>query len=281
MKSASADTWLAVMLGIYACAALPSVARGEPDAAAKEDLAKATQNPVADLISVPFQYNLNFGVGPDDQKQSVLNIQPVYPLELNSDWNLITRTILPVISQPSFGSPDGTTNGIGDIQFSAFMSPAHSGDWVWGVGAIAQAPSASDPVLGQGKWGLGPTAVVLHLTKGSPWVYGALVNNVTSVGGNVNRASVNQALVQPFINYNVPSRPGMSLGFSPIITANWRAQSDQWTVPLGLSLSQILFVGNQAISLQLGGYSNVVRQQYTGSWTARLQLTLLFPKSKR
>jgi hypothetical protein len=281
MKSAPGEMWLAAVLGICAGTVLQSTALGAPDAAAKEDLAKATQNPVADLISLPFQYNLNFGVGPEDQKQSVLNIQPVYPLELSSDWNLITRTILPVISQPSFGTPDGTTNGIGDVQFSAFMSPAHSGDWIWGAGAIVQAPSASNPVLGQGKWGIGPTVVVLHLTKGSPWVYGALVNNVTSVGGNVNRATVNQALVQPFINYNVPSRPGMSVGFSPIITANWRAQSDQWTVPLGLGLSQVLFIGNQAVSVQLAGYSNVVRQQYTGSWTARLQLTLLFPRSKR
>lgn len=281
MKCAPKERWLAAVLGIYACIALPTAALSEPDAATKEALAKATQNPVADLISVPFQYNLNFGVGPDDQKQSVLNIQPVYPLELTPDWNLITRTILPIISQPSFGTPDGTTNGIGDIQFSAFMSPAHSGEWVWGAGTIVQAPSASNPVLGQGKWGIGPTAVALHLTKGDPWVYGALVNNVTSVGGNVDRPTVNQALVQPFINYNVPSRPGLALSFSPIITANWRARSDQWTVPLGLGLSQILFVGNQAISVQLAGYSNVVRQQYAGSWTARLQLTLLFPRSKR
>ncbi len=263
---------------IVTCAALPNRAKGA-DEEEKEALAKATQNPVADLISVPFQDNLNFGVGPIDQKQNILNIQPVIPIELNLEWNLITRTILPVISQPDFGTGSGRTNGIGDVQFSTFLSPAHSRDWIWGVGAIVQAPTATNDVLGQGKWGIGPTIVVLHLEKGSPWVYGALVNNVSSFAGNVNRQSVNQMLIQPFINYNFPSRPGLSLGFSPIVTADWEAAGrNQWTVPLGLGLSQVLFIGKQAVSIQLGGYGNVVRPQYAATWTMRLQLSLLFPK---
>ena len=244
-----------------------------------EALAKASQNPVADLISLPFQNNLNFGVGPVDQKQDVLNIQPVYPIEVNADWNVITRTIVPVISQPDFGTGGGRDNGLGDVQFSTFLSPAHSTGWIWGAGAILQAPTAKDQALGQGKWGIGPTAVALHLTKGSPWVYGALVNNVSSFAGSENRQAVNQFLMQPFINYNFASRPGMSLGFSPIITANWEAPGrDQWTVPLGLGLSQVLFIGNQAVSVQLAGYSNVVRPDYAAAWTARIQFSLLFPK---
>ena len=264
----------------FACAALPNPAQAVDDAT-KEALAKASQNPVADMISLPLQDNLNFGVGPADQKQNVLNIQPVYPIELNSDWNLVTRTILPVISQPSFGTPNGTTNGIGDIQFSEFLSPSNSQGWIWGVGTILQAPTATDEVLGQGKWGIGPTAVVLHLEKGSPWVYGALVNNVSSFAGSGNRQAVNQMLIQPILNYNFPSHPGLALSFAPIITANWEATgSNQWLVPLGLGVSQILFIGNQAVSVQVAGYSNVVRPEYAAAWTARLQFSFLFPKSK-
>ena len=263
------------------CASLSTLALADPDAATKEALAKASQNPVADLISLPFQDNLNFGVGPADQKQNVLNIQPVYPIELNADWNVVTRTIIPVITQPDFGRGGGNTSGIGDVQFSEFLSPNHSAGWIWGVGTILQAPTATDEALGQGKWGIGPTAVALHLTKGSPWVYGALVNNVSSFAGSSNRQAVNQMLIQPFLNYNIPSRPGMALSFSPIITANWEASgSNQWLVPIGLGVSQILFIGNQAVSVQVAGYSNVVRPEYAAAWTARLQFSLLFPKSK-
>lgn len=264
-----------------ACVAAATPAYAEPDAATKEALAKASQNPVADMISLPLQNNLNGGIGPDYQKQDVLNIQPVYPIELNSDWNLITRTILPVISQPSLGTRNPVTYGLGDLQFSEFLSPSNSQGWIWGAGTVLQVPTGSEPVLGQGKWGLGPTAVALHLDKGSPWVYGALVNNVTSVAGQSDRQRVNQMLVQPFINYNFRSHPGLALSFSPIITANWEATgSNQWTVPLGLGVSQILFIGNQAVSVQIAGYSNVVRPDYAPIWTARLQFTFLFPKSK-
>ena len=127
------------------CAGLPNLALAEPDAATKQALAKASQNPVADLISLPLQDNVYFGVGPADQKQNVLNIQPVYPIELNSDWNLVTRTIIPVITQPDFGQGGGNTSGIGDIQFSEFLSPSNSRGWIWGVGTVVQAPTATQP----------------------------------------------------------------------------------------------------------------------------------------
>ena len=274
-------TLCAAMALAGGCAGFADLACAEPDAATKEALAKATQNPVADLISLPFQDNINFGTGPVDQRQNVLNIQPVYPIELNADWNVVTRTIVPVISQPDFGRGTGTTSGIGDVQFSTFLSPAHSGDWIWGVGTILQAPTASNDVLGQGKWGIGPTAVVLHLSRDSPWVYGALINNVSSFAGDSDRKSVNQMLIQPFVNYNFRSHPGLSLSYSPVITANWEASgSNQWTVPIGMGVSQVLFVGNQALSVQLAGYSNVVRPEYGAAWTARIQVALLFPKSK-
>jgi hypothetical protein len=254
-------------------AALPAFAQ---DANA---LAKAAQNPIADMISLPFQNNTNFDVGPLEKTQHVLNIQPVYPVELNSEWNVITRTIVPLISQPAFIPGQDRENGLGDVQFSAFLSPKAptAGGWIVGAGAITQLDTASDDRLGQGVWGLGPTAVALKID--GQWVYGALINNVWSVAKDDNRANVNQMLVQPFLNYNVPGHPGLYLTSSPIITANWQADSNnQWTVPLGGGIGQIMRFGKQPVNLQAGAYYNVERPDYAAQWNLRLQVQLLFPK---
>lgn len=246
-----------------------------------EGLAKAAQNPIADMISLPFQNNTTLNAGPKSQTQNVLNIQPVFPIGLNPDWNVITRTIVPIISQPDFGLPHtDRKNGLGDFQFSAFFSPkapTPSG-WTWGVGPVAQLPTATNDVLGQGKWALGVTGVALHTVKGDPWLYGALVNNLWSVGGESDRRTVNQMLFQPFVNYNFPEYPGRYLTFSPIITADWEAKGEQWTVPLGLGIGQIFRIGKQAVNVQAHAYYNVVKPQLGGNWTIRLQLQLLFPK---
>lgn len=244
-----------------------------------ESLAKAAQNPIADMISLPLLLNTNLNTGPYRKTQEVLNIQPVIPFHLNSDWNLITRTIIPLISQPQLSPGADRTNGLGDIQFSAFFSPSRPSKWIWGAGVIVQAPSATDDVLGQGKWGLGPTAVALHMEKGDPWVYGALINNVWSVAGDGDRSKVNQMLLQPFINYNLPHHPGRYLLFSPIITANWEANGgNRWTVPLGLGIGQIMHWGKQPVNLQAGAYYNVARPDYAPNWNIRLQLQFMFPK---
>lgn len=243
-----------------------------------ESLAKAAQNPIADMISLPFQNNTNFDFGPLKKTQNILNIQPVYPVNLNAEWNLITRTIVPVISQPALTSGEDRTNGIGDIQLSAFLSPKQAvGGWVWGVGAVAQLDTATDDLLGQGAWGLGPTAVVLHL--GKTWVYGALINNIWSVVKDDGRPKVNQMLLQPFVNYNFPEAPGRYLQFSPIITANWEASSgQQWTVPLGLGIGQIMRFGKQPVNLSASAYYNVERPDDAARWQLRLQVQFLFPK---
>ena len=252
----------------------PAAAQGN-DAAS---LAQAAQNPIADMISVPFQYNINFDTGPLEKTQSILNIQPVYPVNLNSQWNLITRTIVPVISQPAFTTGQDREFGLGDIQFSAFLSPKQPvGGWVWGAGVITQLNTATDDRLGQGAWGLGPTAVALYL--GKTWVYGALINNVWSVAKDNGRPNVNQMLLQPFVNYNFPHAPGRYLSFSPVITADWEAESGQrWTVPLGMSIGQILKIGTQPVNLQGGAYYNVERPDAAARWQIRLQVQLLFPK---
>jgi hypothetical protein len=247
-----------------------------------EDLAKIAQNPVGNLISVPFQENAYFNVGPEERTQNVLNIQPVIPISINDDWNIITRTILPIISQPAFTPNGSRTNGIGDVQVSAFLSPANPGAWIWGVGAITQLPTHSNSSLGNNNAGIGPTAVILHLEHGSPWVYGVLVNNVWSVNGTASpiassSASYNNGLIQPFLNYNFES--GAYITSSPILTVNWDAQgSQQWTVPMGAGVGKLFKLGKLPVNTSLSGYYNVVRPDFAPNWNVRLQIQLMFPK---
>jgi hypothetical protein len=240
-----------------------------------EALAKAAQNPVANLISVPFQDNINFNYGPEDKTQNVLNIQPVIPLSLSSDWNLITRTILPVISQPEFFPGEGRTNGLGDTQFTAFLSPKRAKGLIWGVGPIAQLPTNTDKVLGNDRWGLGPSAVVLRID--GHWVYGALANNLWSVSSSHTDPSYNNFLLQPFINYNFHG--GLYLTAAPIITANWKADSgDRWTVPLGGGIGKIVRFGKLPVNFQTQVFRNVEKPEFGPNWTWRLQAQLMFPK---
>jgi hypothetical protein len=244
------------------------------DPSEDEDLAKKSQNPIADLVSVPFQSNTNFNSGPFNRTQEVLNIQPVAPLHINADWNLIARTIIPVVSQPN-PILNSNTNGIGDITEELFFSPAHRGALIWGVGPVFTIPSATDPILGTGRTLLGPTAV--FLTTPGHWVMGVLLNNQWSIGGNPLRSSVNEFLAQPFINYNLPH--GWYITSSPVITANWLAPSDQrWIVPFGGGFGRIFKIGDQPVSANIAGYYNVVHPTGTSNWQLRAELTLLFPE---
>jgi hypothetical protein len=195
-------------------------------------------------------------------------------MHLNSDWNLISRTIVPLTSQPS---PifDSSTNGIGDITQSLFLSPTHPGPLIWGVGPVFTMPSASDPILGAGKVLFGPTAVFLVTPR--HWVIGVLVNNQWSVAGDSKRASVNTFLAQPFVNYNMAG--GWFLTYSPIITANWNAPSgQQWTVPVGGGFGRVFKIEEQAYNASIQAYYNAVRPNSTADWNLRLSLALLFPK---
>jgi len=243
----------------------------------EEELAKIAQNPVGNLISVPFQENLYLNTGAADRTQSVLNIQPVIPISVNSQWNVITRTIVPVISQPGFYPNQSTTSGIGDVQFSAFLSPANPGGWIWGAGGIVQLPTHSDSALGNTNAGLGPTAVFLHLSHGDPWVYGVLANNVWSLGNSSSEPSYNNGLIQPFVNYNLPG--GLYFTSSPIVTANWKADGSQrWTVPLGGGAGKIFHLGRLPVNTQLSAYYDVVKPDFGPNWQIRAQVQLMFPK---
>ena len=253
----------------------PVVLAGEEGEASEEELAKQVQNPVANLISVPFQNNINFDVGPGGNTQNILNIQPVYPVSLDEEWNLITRTIFPLINQPAFLPGDDREFGLGDIQFSAFLSPAKPKGFIWGAGPVFQFPSATDDALGQEKWAAGPSAVVLKMD--GPWVYGALINNIWSFAGDDDRAHLNQMLIQPFLNYNMED--GLYLTSSPIITANWKADSgNKWTVPVGGGIGKITRFGKLPVNFQVAGYYNVESPRYGAEWQLRLQLQMLFPK---
>ena len=240
-----------------------------------EDLAKAAQNPVANMISLPFQNNTNFGVGPGNDIQNVFNIQPVIPFSLSEDWNLITRTIAPLIYQPELVPGAGSTFGLGDINTTLFLSPAKPGKLIWGLGPVFSFPTATDGVLGTDKWSAGPSAVAL--TINGPWVIGGLASNLWSYAGDSDRADVNQFLFQYFINYNLAD--GWYLSSAPIITANWEADSgNQWTIPFGGGVGKIFKIGKQAMNAQMQAFYNVEKPVGSADWTLRLQLQFLFPK---
>ena len=241
-----------------------------------EQLAKLAQNPIGNLISVPFQNNSNLNTGPEKRTFNILNIQPVIPVAVDADWNIITRTIIPVISSPAFAPGEDRKNGVGDIQFNAFLSPANPGNWIWGAGLITQLPTNSSNELGNDNWGLGPTAVLLHLEKGNPWVFGVLTNNVWSLSSHKQGGSYNNGLIQPFVNYNFPD---FYLTSSPIMTVNWKADSGQkWTVPLGGGIGKIFHLGKLPVNSQIGAYYNVERPEFAANWQIRAQVQFMFPK---
>ena len=274
MGGVGTQWWMARLLAVStAVLALVAVSAAQP--AREEELAKETQNPVSELISVPFESNFNFGVGPNDDLQYILYVQPVVPFRLSEDWNLITRTIIPLIDQPELGPGVGDVFGLGDIQLSAFLSPAKSGALIWGIGPIFQFPTATDDALGSDKWSAGPTAAALTIR--GPWVAGALVNHRWSFAGDDDRADVNQTLIQPIVNYNLPG--GWFLSSVPYITADWEKDGDdRWTVPIGIGVGKVHRFGTQPVSLQLTPYYNVVRPDDAAEWTLQFRINFLFPK---
>jgi hypothetical protein len=247
--------------------------------AAEEDeteLAKKTQNPVADLISVPFQNNFNFRTGPERKTVWIDNIQPVVPIELNDDWNLITRTIMPLISQPSLAPGVEQAFGLGDINPTLFLSPRNSSKLIWGVGPTMTLPTATNRVLGSGKWSAGPAAVGL-LMEG-PWVVGALANNQWSFAG-WGHTTVNELLIQPFVNYNFSH--GWYLTSAPINTADWtKGSGNKWTVPVGGGGGKLWRVGKVGlpVNTQLQAFYNAFTPEHGTVWQLRAQVQFLFPK---
>jgi hypothetical protein len=261
----------------YATALLSTVLALPAFAQDTQSLAREAKNPFADLINLQFFYDATLNVAPANETQQVLIIQPLIPFNLNTDWTIITRTILPLIEQPGLAAGESWIRGPGDTQFAAFVSPARSGSLVWGIGPVFQLPTASNDALGQGKWGAGPGAGVQW--SGTQWTFGALLLNIWSFAGDTNRAAVNQMQLQPTVNYTFPDHPNRYLSFSPTITANWEASGDErWTVPISLGMGQLLKLGHQSVNLQATTYYNVVTPPGSAHWTLELLVQFLFPQ---
>jgi hypothetical protein len=251
-------------------APFPALAQDNAD-----ELAKSLANPVAALISVPFQSNFDFGAGANDSGFAyTLNIQPVIPISISEDWNIISRTILPIAYRDYLPPPDGDVGGLGDTTQSLFFSPKAPGanGIIWGAGPAFLIPTATDGFLGSGKFGVGPTAVVLRQT--GPWTVGALMNHIWSVAGEHDRAEVNSTFLQPFVTYSLGH--GTTLSLNTESTYDWVA--DQWNVPINLGVQQVFKIGDQAMAFQVGGRYYAEAPEGGPQWGLRTTLTFLFPR---
>jgi len=252
--------------------AAPAYAESESD-----KLAKQSANPISNLISVPFELNLNQNVGPQNKSLNILNIKPVIPVALNKDWNMINRAIVPLISQPG-GPGFDRKDGLGDTTYQAFFSPSQptSGGLIWGVGPQIQLPTHSDPRLGNDRWAAGPAVVALKISK--KYLYGGLVSNIWDVTSDNKDPSINMMTAQPFFNYFLGD--GWYLNSAPVITADWEQNSsgETWTVPVGGAVGRVVHWGKQAINLRAAYYGNVAHPDEAATYNIQFTAFFMFPK---
>jgi len=262
-----------ISAGFFVFAAFASLHARAQDA---DELAKQLSNPIASLTSVPLQLTYDEGYGSDgDGRRYTLNIQPVIPISITDSWNMISRTIVPVLSQEDVIPGTGSQSGLGDTLQSLFFSPKAltASGWTWGAGPALLLRTASDDLLGTEKWSAGPTLIALKQTK-SGWTYGFLTNHLWSFAGEETRADVNSTYLQPFLAKGLGRGRTLSLNFES--TYDW--ESDQWTVPLNMGYSKVSKVGTQLVSYQ-GGVRYYLDAPDDGpEWGLRLAFTLLYPK---
>jgi hypothetical protein len=256
-------------------AAIPLLAVAQiAGAQTADELAKKLSNPIASLISVPFQYNYNSGFGDGDGEQSYVNIQPVIPISIGPNWNLISRTILPVVNQKDFSDDYGTVNGIGNITQSFFFSPKEptQGGLTWGVGPVIQIPTASDGIAPD-QWGAGITGVALKQSNG--WTMGILANHVWSIGKSDEFGDASNTFLQPFLSFTTPKATTFAINTES--SYNW--ETEEWSVPINMSVAQLVKIGGKPVQL-MGGVRYWADSPEAGpdGWGARLAVTYLFPK---
>ncbi|UCG89237.1 MAG: neuromedin U [Gemmatimonadota bacterium] len=255
--------------GLAALAALSATALEAQQSA--EELAQAAANPLADLMSVPFQLNNDFGLGEFDRTRNVLNIQPVIPL---AGGSVITRTIFPIVWLPDISAESGSySSGLADIMATAWYTQTTASGVIWGVGPVLEIPTGGES-RGTQKWSLGPSVVLL--VQPGPWTLGLLANNVWSIAGNSGRAAVNKGLMQYFIVRQLGN--WWYLNSAPILTVNWKAESGQrWVVPFGAGGGKLVFLGRLPVNTQVGAYYNVVKPDIGPDWQFRVQTQILLP----
>ena len=265
---------IAIFLVIFSAYAQEPTEEKPTEQNSTEELSKQAANPVADLMSFPFQNNLNINQGPFDRNTNILNIQPVIPL---LGGKVITRTVMPIINIPDYGNESGKlTSGIADIVFTAFYKPESKGKLIWGLGPVLELPTGGSS-RGSEKWSAGPS--FLAMVQPGDWTVGALINNVWSFAGNSDRADVNRMLLNAFATRQLGN--GWYVNSAPIITVDWTADSgDQWTVPLGAGGGKVIMLGGKLpLNVQTGLYYNVVKPDFGPEMQWRLQVQILIPKS--
>ena len=269
--------WVIALVAILLCFATVTHAQQSPAAPTTqgdaEELAKKLANPISDLVSVPFQFNWEQNVGPNEGTRFILNVQPVMPFALNKDWNLIARVIVPFVGQPALVEGGNPASGISDVLASFFFSPSRPG-LIWGVGPAISLPSTGVATLGTEKWSAGPTVVVLK--QSGRMTYGALWNQVWSFSGNTQRADVNQMFLQPFFAYQATRTLTVTLQSES--TANWEVEEDRWAVPINLIFSKLSSFGVFPASYQLGVGAFAAHPEVGPSWKVRGAIVILLPR---
>jgi len=275
MKPAVAATAAGLMLSVISTPASAQTPTAQPrtEEPGLQELAKDKKNPLADAFKVPFEFTTGFRIGPNHNTGENLNIQPVVPFALTSDWNLIARPLIPLTYVPE----PIDEFGLADVQLSLFLTPAGAERWIWGAGPIFQFPTASSSDLGAGKWAAGPTGALVY--SDGPWFNGVLASHLWSFAGDRARSEVNQTSFEVLLSYNFAN--GSYIQFDPVSTYDWSANGrNAWTVPVGMDVGKVFKIGSRAISVQLGAYDYVQRPQDAAQWMIRTQIMLLFPRGQ-